>query len=107
MKTRITRLLLSLVFSLGIKCNIVPNICSTTYVDRLDLQPVGCNETSMWTFLCRSKISCAATCAAKKTCAAFRFSDKSGTCSICPGSLIQSLNHIRSGHLIQKKLARN
>ncbi|KAK6962541.1 hypothetical protein BgiMline_032646 [Biomphalaria glabrata] len=103
MKTRVTLLLLSLGFSLSKKCNIASNICSTTYVDRLDLQPVGCNETSMWTFLCRSKLSCAATCAANKTCAAFRFSNKSGTCSLCPGSLIQSLN-FTSGQVISWKI---
>ncbi|KAH9487807.1 hypothetical protein Btru_068401, partial [Bulinus truncatus] len=72
-------------------CSKDTSICTTKYTDR-DLQPVGCNETTMWTTTKKTKLACATSCSINKTCVAFRYVSQSKTCSICHGYMIESLN---------------
>ncbi|KAK6961941.1 hypothetical protein BgiMline_032002, partial [Biomphalaria glabrata] len=71
----------------GWKCN---NTCVTNFHD-ISLEPVGCNETSMWTFTSSSKLSCALYCVSSKSCGVFIYSSDSDVCSICYAELIQNL----------------
>lgn len=66
------------------------DICLTNFQDQY-LEPVGCNETTMWTFTSRSKLSCALSCTLSNTCAVFQYSSDVNLCSICPGGLIVNL----------------
>ncbi|KAI8743581.1 hypothetical protein BgiBS90_034093 [Biomphalaria glabrata] len=63
----------------------------TTFIDQVDLEPVGCNETTMWSTTESSKIACAISCVANKTCAIFKFSSESSRCSLCHADSIQNL----------------
>ncbi|KAK6962548.1 hypothetical protein BgiMline_032653 [Biomphalaria glabrata] len=73
---------------------VTANITSTFYLDELNFAPLGCNETSMWTTLRRSKLSCAASCLANKTCVVFTYSSVTNKCLVCHGDLIQNLTFI-------------
>nr|KAI8751131.1 hypothetical protein BgiMline_015662 [Biomphalaria glabrata] len=56
------------------------------------IEPVGCNETTMWPTSCKSKLSCARLCEDNESCATFFYSRESQTCFICPRDVIRNLN---------------
>ncbi|KAK0044050.1 hypothetical protein Bpfe_026480, partial [Biomphalaria pfeifferi] len=78
---------LVLLWTLGEACN---SSCSITFQDQ-PLEPVGCNETTMWTFTRRSKLSCALSCVLLSSCAVFTYSSDTQLCSLCNGELIRTL----------------
>ncbi|KAK0061098.1 hypothetical protein Bpfe_009626 [Biomphalaria pfeifferi] len=41
------------------------------------IEPVGCNETTMWLTSCKSKLSCARLCEDNESCTAFLYSRES------------------------------
>lgn len=59
------------------------------YKDVTAMEPVGCNQSTMWTLVSESKLSCAMTCASNVTCAVFLYS--SWACNLCQGNQITNL----------------
>ncbi|KAI8743564.1 hypothetical protein BgiBS90_034076 [Biomphalaria glabrata] len=76
----------------GRECNDASNTLAVTYRD-LELQPVGCNDTTMLTVASRSKSSCAVSCLLSGTCAAFVYSRTLSACSMCSGDVIQNMTY--------------
>ncbi|KAK0054471.1 hypothetical protein Bpfe_016047 [Biomphalaria pfeifferi] len=79
--------------SYGSMCNFGESYCSVTFLDRKDLVPVGCDETTMLTTTIGSKLACARACMFMKACAVFEYSSQTNKCSLCPGDLIQNLTY--------------
>ncbi|KAH9514764.1 hypothetical protein Btru_023572 [Bulinus truncatus] len=79
------------------QCNKNSNLCTVRYKDKTSLQPVGCNQTTMWSTASPSKISCAKSCSTNSTCAAFAFVSQNRTCYICNGDLITSVSFTYNG----------
>ncbi|KAI8738523.1 hypothetical protein BgiBS90_035667 [Biomphalaria glabrata] len=75
--------------AVGLTCR-NKNIFSKLFLDKA-VEPIGCNETSMWTFPSWSKLACALSCLATNSCAVFSYSRETSTCSICQGDVIQNL----------------
>ncbi|KAK0044056.1 hypothetical protein Bpfe_026486 [Biomphalaria pfeifferi] len=71
----------------GLSCG-NDKVCSKHFQD-LSSEPVGCDQTTMWTFASWSKLSCALSCLTTTSCAVFTYSGD--VCSVCRGKLIQNL----------------
>ncbi|KAK6961953.1 hypothetical protein BgiMline_032014 [Biomphalaria glabrata] len=82
-------LLCVLKYSTGWLCE-NDSICLKHFRD-LSAEPVGCDETTMRTFPSWSKLSCAMSCLASNSCAVFKYSSDTNSCSLCPGELIENL----------------
>ncbi|KAH9514763.1 hypothetical protein Btru_023571 [Bulinus truncatus] len=74
------------------QCNSITSVCSTVYQDKTNLQPVGCNEATVWSSTSPSKLSCASACSMNRSCAVFGYFSQSQTCYMCHGELISGIN---------------
>nr|KAI8733408.1 hypothetical protein BgiMline_028594 [Biomphalaria glabrata] len=87
---------ISLLCIISYYCNTITgksvDTISKTYADKF-VEPVGCNETTMWATTRKSKMECAVSCLSTNTCVVFTYSDDSDVCSFCFGGMIQSLTY--------------
>ncbi|KAK0061104.1 hypothetical protein Bpfe_009632 [Biomphalaria pfeifferi] len=78
----------------SLPCTTVNETCLFMFKEDTDMVPMGCNGTTMWTTVSRSKLSCATACAANATCAVFLYSQDLKTCSMCSGDQIDNLTFV-------------
>ncbi|KAI8772440.1 hypothetical protein BgiBS90_026920, partial [Biomphalaria glabrata] len=65
--------------------------CSTLFRDQQNLQPLGCDENTMWTNLGGSKLACASSCLSNEACVVFTYASETAACSLCGGDFIQNI----------------
>ncbi|KAK0061105.1 hypothetical protein Bpfe_009633 [Biomphalaria pfeifferi] len=69
------------------QCNNI--LIISQYKDVTAMEPAGCNQSTMWTLVSESKLSCAMTCTSNVTCAVFLYSSRAF--NLCQGNQITNL----------------